>query len=125
MRKTRVDCHWRRPADLLQRRKAVSLHSHTLHSKESLNFIPRICGKISWLNSALEQARGGRPVNWDRAWWTPPLTPRQAWDVESSQIRDRLALEPMVSITDHDDIAAPLQLRVLPECRHTPISFEW
>jgi hypothetical protein len=64
-------------------------------------------------------------VDWGRAWWTPPLTPRQAWQVESAQITERLSREPMISLTDHDDIAAPLQLRILPECRRVPISFEW
>lgn len=125
MKKTRVDCYWRSGSGWPRRRVAVSLHSHTLHSKESLDFIPRICGEVPGLQSALEPARGGTRVNWNRAWWTPPLTPRQAWDVEARQIHEKLSAEPLVSITDHDDITAPTQLRVLPECRHVPISFEW
>jgi hypothetical protein len=109
MRKTRIEYYWKRPPDPRRHRTAISLHSHTLHSREYLHYVPRICGDLAW----------------NRAWWTPPLTPRQAWDVEAGQIRDRLRLQPLVSLTDHDNIDGPVQLRVLPHYRHTPISFEW
>ena len=31
----------------------------------------------------------------------------------------------MVSITDHDNIEAPMLLRVVPEARRVPVSVEW
>ena len=89
---------WREPGCWRRFRTGVSLHSHTWHSRESI------------------------PIG-DLA-WTPPLSPREALELESWQIRT-LGLEPLVSLTDHDDIEAGLRLRVLSESRHTPISVEW
>lgn len=43
-------------------------------------------------------------------WWTPPLEPRQALDVEARQIEDRLGLAPIVALSDHDSLDAPMQL---------------
>lgn len=86
-------------------RTAVSLHSHTSHSREPLDFFPL-------------RYKG------ENAWWTPPLTPREAWELECGQIRG-LGIEPLISLTDHDDIEAPLRLRVFDETRHTPVSVEW
>ena len=65
------------------------------------------------------------PVNYAAAYWTPPLTPRIAFDVESSQIEKKLGLMPLVSITDHDTIAAPMLLRTVAAARHIPVSVEW
>ena len=59
------------------------------------------------------------------AYWTPPLTPRLAFDLESRQIEDRLQLSALVSITDHDNINAPMLLRTVPSARHIPVSVEW
>ena len=57
-----------------------------------------------------------------RMWWTPPLTPRQAFDLEARQIEDRLELEPIVSVSDHDSIAAPMLLQVLHRRSSVPVS---
>jgi hypothetical protein len=38
---------------------------------------------------------------------------------------EKLDLEPMVSITDHDTIQAPMLLRTVPSARHIPVSLEW
>ncbi len=70
------------------------------------------------------QERYGRPFNYLDAWWTPPLSPREALSVERCQIEE-LGLRPFVSLTDHDNIEAPVLLRVLPEGRDTPVSTEW
>lgn len=70
------------------------------------------------------QERYGRAFNYLDAWWTPPLSPREALLVERRQIEE-LGLRSLVSITDHDNIEAPLLLRVLPEGRDTPVSTEW
>lgn len=60
-----------------------------------------------------------------RMWWTLPLAPRQALDVEARQIDDRLGLAPIVSISDHDSIDAPMQLQTLGRCGAIPVSVEW
>lgn len=112
-------------------RTAVSLHGHTLHSREGMQFIPRVANRLAPLKFAIDHAARRRGstgmdgVDWNRIWWTPPLTPRQALDLEESQIRG-LGLQPLVSLTDHDDISAPLQLSALPQFSgKIPISAEW
>ncbi len=108
----------------------ISLHSHTSHSKERLDFIPRLSSRVPILRTMVRaqerryQERYGRPFNYLDAWWTPPLSPREALAVERRQIEE-LGLRPLVSLTDHDNIEAPVLLRVLPEGRDTPVSTEW
>lgn len=108
----------------------ISLHSHTSHSKERLDFIPRLSSRIPILRELIRaqerryRERYGRDFNYCDAWWTPPLSPREALSVERRQIEE-LGLRPFISLTDHDNIDAPLLVRVLPEGRDTPISTEW
>jgi hypothetical protein len=45
--------------------------------------------------------------------------------LEKSQIERNLGMNSHVSITDHDNIDAGLQLRVLDETREAPVSVEW
>ena len=52
------------------------------------------------------------------------MTPKLAFDLESGQI-EKLELHSMVSITDHDTIAAPMLLRTIPSARRIPVSVEW
>ena len=47
-----------------------------------------------------------------------------AFDLESRQV-EKLDLAPMVSITDHDNINAPMLLRTVPSARQIPVSVEW
>jgi len=94
----------------------VSLHSHTLHSRETLSFL----GKHKQI-----RGRDGTLLDLSRAWWTPPLGPYEAWLIERNHIEQRFGLAALVSLTDHDDIEAPLKLRVLGECRQVPVSVEW
>lgn len=121
---------WEKAAGRSQFQTGVSLHSHTLHSRESLDFIPRLSGQIPVLGSLvrweLERYRRihGADLDWENAWWTPPLSPRQAWEVETSQI-ERSGLRALVSLTDHDNIDAPLALRATEFGAQTPVSFEW
>jgi hypothetical protein len=63
-------------------------------------------------------------VNYAAGYWTPPMTPTLAFDLERRQI-ERLDVEPMVSITDHDTLNAPLLLRNVPSARQIPLSVEW
>ena len=109
----------------------VSLHSHTNRSKETLDFIVKLAYEYSYFKSIIsrEEARCQRDhslcVNYAASYWTPPLTPRLAFDLESRQIAESLQLEPLVSITDHDDIQAPMLLRTVASARHIPVSVEW
>jgi len=112
-------------------RTGISLHSHTLHSKESLNFIYPVANRIpaiSWILKKGEEkyrAANGKELDLNRAWWTPPLGAHHAWTVETAQIHDRFGLDSIVSLTDHDDVEAPASLQVLDECQGAPISVEW
>jgi hypothetical protein len=124
---TRIHFEW--SADRPQTRCAtgVSLHSHTLHSRESLDLFYRIakhCAPVRWALRCIEsryQSIHGVPLDLRRGWWTPPLAARDAYAVECDQI-DSMGLVPIVSLTDHDDIEAPLSLQEPPKI---PISVEW
>lgn len=108
----------------------VSLHSHTSHSEESLQFVHKFVEMLPFARRVLrsyerqyERAHGMK-LDFVRGFWRPPLQPRMAYDLEAGQIR-KLGLEPLVSITDHDTIDAPMLLRTVPSARHTPVSVEW
>jgi hypothetical protein len=111
-------------------RTGVSLHSHTLHSRESFDFIrraglrtPVIAGLIGKVEAYYHSRRGKR-LDLEQAWWTPPLSPRDVWKQEQTQL-ERLGFEPLVALSDHDDMQAPLGLRVFPESRQVPMALEW
>ncbi|MBC7928468.1 MAG: hypothetical protein H7039_22730, partial [Bryobacteraceae bacterium] len=112
-------------------RSAVSLHSHTQHSRELLDFIPRYSKKVPVLSQAVRtqqekyQKHYGKPMDFRRAWWTPPVTARQAFDLEREQIERDLGLDAMVSLSDHDSIEAGTLLQVLRESNPIPVSVEW
>jgi len=108
-------------------RAAVSMHCHTNHSRESLSFIPHYAGRIPVLSRFYnnEMKRYGETIDFGRAWWTPPVTARQVFEMETLEIESRLGLPAIVSITDHDDIAAGLWLQSLDSQGRIPISVEW
>lgn len=111
-------------------RTGVSLHSHTLHSKESLVFIEHASKRSALLRAVLREGRAryrkihGRDLDLNRGWWTPPLAPMDAFRLESDQIGD-LDLNPLVSLSDHDDIEAGMSLQAMDATREVPISVEW
>jgi hypothetical protein len=125
-----IHLQWKDAAAAGRFRTGVSLHSHTLHSRESLDFIYRAATRAPILSAVIRhgerahQKRHGAPLDLTRGWWTPPLGPHDAWLVEKTQV-EALDRNAIVSITDHDNIEAPLSLQVLDECRGTPISVEW
>jgi hypothetical protein len=129
MRESKVFFQWQKES-LPSFRTGVSLHSHTLHSKESLDFIQRATANTPWLSGAIRKQMlkyrevKGRDLDLKRAWWTPPLSGRQAWDLESAQI-ERLGMDALVSLSDHDNIDACIALHALEEMRECPISIEW
>jgi hypothetical protein len=108
----------------------VSLHSHTNQSKETLDFLANLGCKYSLIRPILarlesrSEAKAGLRVDYAASYWTPPMTPRLAFDLESQQI-EKLELSSMVSITDHDNIEAPMLLRTIPSARRIPVSVEW
>jgi hypothetical protein len=110
---------------------AVSLHSHTNQSKETLDFLANLGNQYPLLRPILtryerrSRERHKTPINYAAAYWTPPLTPKLAFDLESDQIAQKLGVMPLVSITDHDTISAPMLLRTVASARHIPVSVEW
>jgi len=128
---SKVSCLWREPGAAKPYRTAVSLHSHTNHSKEKLSFIGDFIERHAMLRFVLaaEKKRAAftasRSVDFSRAYWTPPLLPLAAFALEKRQIERELGMDAMVSITDHDTIGAPMLLRVVPEARRVPVSVEW
>ncbi len=111
-------------------RTGVSLHSHTNQSKETLDFLANLGSRYAMIRPLLArlerraESMHGVRVNYAESYWTPPMTPKLAFDLESGQI-EKLELHSMVSITDHDTIAAPMLLRTIPSARRIPVSVEW
>jgi hypothetical protein len=131
MSQSSISYLWREPQAARGFTMGVSLHSHTNQSQETLDFIAELSRDWGFLQPVMRWAEdrshrhsGIRP-DYARSYWTPPLTPRLAFDLESSQIENRLQLPALVSLTDHDDIQAPMLLRSVPSARHIPISVEW
>jgi hypothetical protein len=111
-------------------RTGVSLHSHTNQSRETLDFVasfgnqfPIVRPIMSRMERRAEELHGIR-MNYAASYWTPPMTPKLAFDLESRQI-EKLGLASMVSLSDHDNINAPMLLRTVPSARHIPVSVEW
>ncbi|MGA3263761.1 MAG: hypothetical protein ABSC47_06920 [Terracidiphilus sp.] len=121
---------WRDPNAPKGFRTGVSLHSHTNQSQETLDFLanfgnqyPVMRPLLSRLERRSEAFHGVR-VNYAAAYWTPPMTPKLAFDLEREQI-EKLDIAAMVSISDHDNIKAPMLLRTVPSARQIPVSVEW
>ncbi len=111
-------------------RARVSLHSHTNQSSETLDFLanfgnqyPVMRPLLTRLEQRAERVYGMR-LDYAASYWTPPMTPRLAFDLETRQI-EKLGLSAMVSISDHDNIKAPMLLRSVPSARQIPVSVEW
>jgi hypothetical protein len=127
---SRITTNWKEPHAVAPYETGVSLHSHTSISEETLDFI-HVLGLALPGGKALTRhyericrERYGVTLDFKRANWRPPLQPKMAYEVESQQILG-LRLYPLVSITDHDTIEAPLLLRTVPSSRHIPMSVEW
>jgi len=130
MARSTISYLWRDPDAPRGFRTGVSLHSHTNQSTETLDFLanfgnqyPVMRPLLSRMERRAEAVHGIR-INYAAAYWTPPMTPRLAFDLERGQI-EKLDLAPMVSITDHDTINAPMLLRTIPSARQIPVSLEW
>jgi hypothetical protein len=131
MSQSSVSYLWREPEAAKGFTTGVSLHSHTNQSKETLDFISELSKDWSLLQPVMRWAERrckrltGISPDYTRSYWTPPLTPSLAFDLERRQIEEKLQLTGLVSITDHDDIQAPMLLRTVAASRHIPVSVEW
>ena len=81
LRESRIRYYWQQSQTQKSFRTGISLHSHTLHSRESMDFIGRVTANTPWLSGAIRKQQAkyralkGRDLDLRRAWWTPPLSP--------------------------------------------------
>jgi hypothetical protein len=113
-------------------KSGVSMHCHTQHSREMLDFVPHYAQKLPIINLfwAWESKRFiktyGKEMDFSENHWTPPLTAHQVYDIERAQIHDQIGLDALVSLTDHDEIAANQKIRAeRDDAKTAPISLEW
>src|SRR5258708_34256662 len=103
LKNSRVSFSWK--ADHGKFRTGLSLHRHTLHSRETMDFVSRTTTHVPWLGSAIRKQEElyykntGRKLNLKNAWWTPPLSPRRAWELETSQVENALGASALVSLS--------------------------
>src|SRR5258708_13712794 len=106
--------HDLRVADRFQ--TGVSIHSHTMHSKENMAFLPKHAHQIPIVSGIIRgheetfRRTNGRDLDYNRAWWTPPLPAADALRLEARQIEEKLGLRSLVSLTHPDSIHAGKQL---------------
>ncbi len=131
MTATQFHFAWRDPFAAGRFRTAVSLHAHTMHSHESLDFLPRLARTIPLVRDAVayEERRyermNGHPIDYSSAYWTPPLPESAVLAWERLQIENSLDASALVSITDHDSVEAAMHLHLMEASQDVPISVEW
>lgn len=120
-----------RPEDLSGRAKTgVSLHCHTEHSKEMLDFVPHYADKLPIINFFWHREREkylereGKGIDFSTAYWSPPMSGQAIYEIESRQMADA-GLNPLVSVTDHDSIDACIEINEAEDNSRAPISLEW
>lgn len=119
------------PATGREAKSAVSLHSHTSHSLETLAVVATYKDRGSIVRRLVECIErtaigGGRAVaDVSNLHFTPPMPPREAFDLERRQIEERLELAPLVSITDHDSFSSIASLHDRFGETDAPFSIEW
>jgi membrane-associated phospholipid phosphatase len=120
---------WRERHPLAGFSTGVSLHGHTRHSRESLAALPQWVSGVpiaEWELARLMRryaARHGMPADLSTAYWTPPLSSLEAFELERSALERTWDVRGLVSLTDHDTVAAPSEL--LSRGVDVPISVEW
>ena len=108
----------------------VSLHCHTEHSKEMLDFIPHYADKLPVISFFWNRERRkhiknrGKDIEFDGAYWSPPMTAEEVYAIEKQQLNEA-GLEAITSITDHDCIDANLRINESTSNEQAPISMEW
>lgn len=108
----------------------VSLHCHTLYSREMLDFVPYYAERIPvvsyfWRRECRRyiESEGSMP-DLSKGYWSPPLTGEEVFESERAQMNDA-GLDAFISITDHDAIDANLELNRTFSNEAAPISMEW
>lgn len=108
----------------------VSLHCHTEHSKEMLDFVPHYAEKLPVISYYWKRERKkyiereGRDIDFTTGFWSPPMTALEVFEIEKNQI-NAAGLEAVVSLTDHDSIDANLIVNENTDNTKAPISLEW
>ena len=111
-------------------RTGVSLHSHTEHSRERLETMPRYLERMPVVSRFYQREmkrywrETGEMPDFSKAYWRGPLSARAAYDLERKQI-ECLGLGAIASLTDHDTIDAALLLNSEGAFESVPISVEW
>lgn len=111
-------------------KSGVSLHCHTQHSQEMLDFIPHYASQIPiisyfWHKENNKYNKGeGRDIDFSNAFWEPPMNAGTVFNIEKEQINGA-GLNALVSLTDHDCINANLELNESTDNSFAPISLEW
>jgi hypothetical protein len=129
MMQSSIRFYWRDSRGVAKFRSGVSLHSHTMHSRENLTFVPLYARRIPLLRSEFarlerrHRAATGTDVDFAAAYWTPPMSSHGAFELEKNQIERTYGLRGFVSLTDHDNIEAGCQLQLMEA--DIPISIEW
>lgn len=109
----------------------ISLHCHTLHSKELLEFVPHYARRIPvasyfWRRQMKRHAEENRPwPDFKSGYWEPPLAAHDVFGHERTSLNGLGLERAMISITDHDNINANLELRSTINRSVAPISLEW
>src|ERR1700756_582940 len=131
MSQSSISYLWREPEGAKGFSTGGLLARPNKQSKETLDFISELSKDwsvwqpvIRWAEKRCRRFTGINP-DYARSYWTPPLTPSLAFDLERRQIEDKLQIPGLVSLTDHDDIQAPMLLRTVAASRHIPVSVEW
>ncbi|HLI78253.1 MAG TPA: hypothetical protein VKV02_15005 [Acidobacteriaceae bacterium] len=127
--RSKITSLWNDAAISHSYRSGVSLHSHTSMSEETMTFVHKFLGLLPGLQHIFahydrKSRSNGFQLDFVRGNWRPPLVPAMAYELESKQIEQQ-GLQALVSITDHDTIAAPQLLRNVPSARGIPVSMEW
>jgi hypothetical protein len=108
----------------------VSLHCHTEHSREMLDFVPHYAEKFPIISYFWKKERDkyleteGKGIDFSTAYWSPPMTAQEVYNIEKTQINET-GLEAIVSISDHDSIDANLSINEETDNSKAPISLEW
>src|SRR5262245_47354829 len=111
-------------------RAAVSLHSHSHCSRETLDFVPGfvrglpIVASIVARTAARYEREFGHALDFAAYYWRPPLSPAAVVESERRHLERRLDAHAFVSLTDHDTLEGPKALRAAGQ-PETPLSVEW
>ena len=127
--RSKVTSLWNDLAAPTAYKSGVSLHSHTSISEETLTFVHKFLALLPGLQHIFahydrKTRSSGFHLDFVRGNWRPPLVPAMAYELEANQIEQQ-GLRALISITDHDTIAAPQLLRSVPASRGIPVSLEW